>query len=472
MTPVSITPVQQRCVVLVTPDADLRERLSQHLSSMRWVVRCASGGAEAMAYLEETAPEAMIIDHWLPDLDAAEFTEQAAVQCPGTDFLQMDGSAFPTGGRSARRNELLHALRESQKDPCPVSSTSTPHAHVAQTVAITPAAPHRLTMSSVNACAPESSNRWDGSAWTGAHAVIPKPSAQMLPFQAAARGCHPAAPDVEGKQPVEIRMHLPDMVGDSPDMRELNQMVRLVAPHTTTVLIQGETGTGKELVAKAVHRLGARAAKPFVILNCAAIPEHLLEAELFGHTRGAFTGAVTSRTGRIEAAHGGTLFLDEIGEMPLALQAKLLRFLESGEIQRVGDNDISRVDVRIVAATHQPLEANAEQKLFRLDLYHRLAVFPVDVPTLRSRYEDIPMLVEYFLTKLAVNAPRCSIGEEALAVLSDYPWYGNVRELGHVLQRAVILAGDSPVILPQHLRLRPGPRSALPTDANFHCATG
>ena len=164
---------------------------------------------------------------------------------------------------------------------------------------------------------------------------------------------------------------------------------------------------------------------------------------------------MTSRTGRIEAAHGGTLFLDEIGEMPLPLQAKLLRFLESGEIQRVGDNEVARVDVRIVSATHQPLEQNAERNTFRLDLYHRLAVFPVEVPALRDRLGDIPMLVEHFLSRFGMSAPRRSISREALAKLFDYPWYGNVRELAHVLERAAILAGDAPSIQPQHLRLRP-----------------
>lgn len=151
-------------------------------------------------------------------------------------------------------------------------------------------------------------------------------------------------------------------------------MIRLVAPRSTSVPIEGETGTGKEVVAKALHRLGTRSNKPFVVLNCAAIPEALLEAELFGHTRGAFTGEVQSRTGRIEAAHGGTLFWDEIGEMPLALQAKMLRFLEGGELQRVCDNETVRVDVRVIAATHQPLEQRSEQGSFRLDLIHSSAV--------------------------------------------------------------------------------------------------
>ena len=189
---------------------------------------------------------------------------------------------------------------------------------------------------------------------------------------------------------------LPELVGDSPAMREMARLVRLVAPRSTTVLIEGETGSGKEVVARALHRLSARAGKPFGVLNCAAIPESLLEAELFGHTRGAFTGAVQSRMGRIEAADGGTLLLDEIGEMPVGMQAKMLRFLESGELQRVGGNELTRVDVRLIAATHQPLEQQTAEGSFRLDLYHRLAVFPIQVPALRERMEDIVSCRSYF----------------------------------------------------------------------------
>ena len=362
--------------VIVIPDADLRQRLSDRLLSLRWRVLSAAGGAEAMVHLDEAAPEAMIVDHWLPDLDAAEFTEQAAAMCPGTDLLQTDGSSMRAGSKSTRRHELLHALREAQEE----ASAPVPVMPVA---AVRPM-PIRTA-----------SGYSDGAAWLGAPLVVPTAAVPLLPFPVVQEMPNAS----ETAMTLEVRTHLPEMVGDSPLMRELASLVRMVAPHTTSVLIQGETGTGKELVAKAVHRLSARAGKPFVVLNCAAIPEQLLEAELFGHTRGAFTGAVTSRTGRIEAAHGGTLFLDEIGEMPLQLQAKLLRFLESGEIQRVGDNDVSRVDVRIVSATHQPLEQNADCKLFRLDLYHRLAVFPVDVPALRDRPEDIPMLVEHFLSR-------------------------------------------------------------------------
>ena len=244
------------------------------------------------------------------------------------------------------------------------------------------------------------------------------------------------------------------MIGESASMLELARMIRLVAPRSTSVLIEGETGTGKEVVAQALHRLGSRSTKPFVILNCAAIPESLLEAELFGHTRGAFTGAVQSRTGRIEAAHGGTLFLDEIGEMPLALQAKMLRFLECGELQRVGDNETTRVDVRVIAATHQPLEQRAEERAFRLDLYHRLAVFPLSVPALRERIEDLPKLVDFFLERLAKQMPRKHINPAALRLLSTYSWPGNVRELMHVLERGAILAEDRAEIGPAEIRLR------------------
>lgn len=212
------------------------------------------------------------------------------------------------------------------------------------------------------------------------------------------------------------------------------------------------------MVAKAIHRLSDRANKPFAVLNCAAIPEALLEAELFGHTRGAFTGAVQSRTGRIEAAHGGTLFLDEIGEMPLALQAKMLRFLECGELQRVGDNETTRVDVRVIAATHQPLEKRAGEGTFRLDLYHRLAVFPIEVPALRERMEDLSLLAEHILAKLGERMPRKRLREDAAEQLREHSWPGNVRELMHVLERAAILAGDNMEIGAEEIRYRRTPR--------------
>jgi DNA-binding NtrC family response regulator len=229
-------------------------------------------------------------------------------------------------------------------------------------------------------------------------------------------------------------------------MLEVSRRIRLVAPRSTTVLVQGPSGTGKELVARAVHRLSARASRPFVALNCAAIPEALLEAELFGHTRGAFTGAVQGRVGRIESAQGGTLFLDEIGEMPLTLQAKLLRFVECGELQRVGDNEPVRVDVRIVAATHRSLAELAAQGSFRADLYYRLSVFLIRTPALSAHREDISLLVRHFLAALAEKSPAKAISPAAIEKLGAHPWPGNVRELEHVLERAWILAEQRPEI--------------------------
>jgi transcriptional regulator with GAF, ATPase, and Fis domain len=198
---------------------------------------------------------------------------------------------------------------------------------------------------------------------------------------------------------------LPELIGDADCMLEVSRRVRLVAARMTPVLIEGPTGSGKEIVAESLHRLSTRSRKPFVAINCAAIPESLLEAELFGHTRGAFTGAVQGRTGRIEAADGGTLFLDEIGEMPLGLQSKLLRFVECGELQRVGDNETVRVDVRIIAATHSPLASQAQTGGFRSDLYYRLAVFLIRTPALAEHAQDLPLLMEHFLKKLGRDTP-------------------------------------------------------------------
>jgi DNA-binding NtrC family response regulator len=229
-------------------------------------------------------------------------------------------------------------------------------------------------------------------------------------------------------------------------MLDVSRRVRLVAPRPTPVLIEGPTGSGKELVAEAVHRLSMRSRKPFVAINCAAIPEALLEAELFGHTRGAFTGAVQGRVGRIEAADGGTLFLDEIGEMPLGLQSKLLRFVECGELQRVGDNETVKVDVRIIAATHQALVQQTQSGGFRADLYYRLAVFLIRTPSLAEHAEDLPLLVNHFLARMGREAPVKQLDEQAMAKLASHDWPGNVRELEHVLERGAILAGEEAVM--------------------------
>ena len=220
---------------------------------------------------------------------------------------------------------------------------------------------------------------------------------------------------------------LPGLIGRSPEMQKACTLARLVSPRDTTVLITGESGTGKDLFAQAVHRLSQRHTNPFIVINCAAIPEPLLESELFGYVKGAFTGAVQSRVGRIHAAHKGTLFLDEIGDMPLALQSKMLRFLEQGEVQRLGSTDNFRVDVRVVAATNAHLQDLLKQKLFREDLYYRLAVFPINLPRLRERTSDIPALAESFLTKFSLRSAKLS--DAALGLLMQHSWPGNVRRV-------------------------------------------
>ena len=230
------------------------------------------------------------------------------------------------------------------------------------------------------------------------------------------------------------------MVGDSPAMRRIGALVHKVAPRDTTVLVTGESGTGKDLVAQEIHMISARRKSPFIVVNCAAIPEALLEAELFGYAKGAFTGALQSRIGRIHAAQGGTLFLDEIGDMPLALQSKILRFLEQGEVQRLGSNDNLKVDVRVVAATNAPLLKLVKEKLFREDLYYRLNVFPITLAPLRERDGDLTKLASFFAEKFSPGVP---LAADAVEALHRHDWPGNVRELRNVMERASIMLGGA-----------------------------
>jgi DNA-binding NtrC family response regulator len=255
--------------------------------------------------------------------------------------------------------------------------------------------------------------------------------------------------DVPRSSP-EGRHNLRGMIGNSEPMQRAYELTRMVAARDTTVLVTGESGTGKDLVAQEIHQISPRRKQPFVVVNCSAIPESLLEAELFGYTKGAFTGAVQSRIGRIHAAHGGTLFLDEIGDMPLSLQGKLLRFLEQGEVQRLGGNDNLKVDVRVVAATNVHLKKQMEKQLFRDDLYYRLAVFPIQLPPLRDRMSDLEELVATFIARFY---PGKVLSFEALQVLGQHSWPGNVRELRNVIERATILAGCGQEIRAEHIVL-------------------
>ncbi len=239
-----------------------------------------------------------------------------------------------------------------------------------------------------------------------------------------------------------IRAELGEIIGKSPALKSALHLVSLVAPTDSSVLILGETGTGKELIARAIHNSSCRRGRTFVKLNCAAIPLGLLESELFGHERGAFTGAIAQKTGRFELANQGTLFLDEVGDIPLELQAKLLRVLQEQEFERLGSNHTRKVDVRLVAATHRDLAAMVKQGTFREDLYYRLKVFPIPVPALRQRSEDIPELVWHFtgLCARRMNKTIEEISEETMDALASYRWPGNVRELQNFIERAVILS--------------------------------
>jgi formate hydrogenlyase transcriptional activator len=251
---------------------------------------------------------------------------------------------------------------------------------------------------------------------------------------------------------------LEQIIGNSRALQSVLEQIECVASTDSTVLVLGETGTGKELIARAIHNLSLRCGRPFITLNCASIPFDLLESELFGHEKGAFTGAIAQRVGRFETADKGTLFLDEIGDMPLALQPKLLRVLQEQEFERLGSTHTRRVDVRVVAATNQDLAGRVAQKQFRSDLYYRLNVFPIAVPPLRERLEDIPMLVVYFVQKFGQRMSKqiSKVPNDAMDALMRYPWPGNIRELQNIIERAVILTdGDVLQIppLPQHATL-------------------
>ncbi|WP_437228795.1 sigma-54 interaction domain-containing protein [Planctomicrobium sp. SH661] len=246
-------------------------------------------------------------------------------------------------------------------------------------------------------------------------------------------------------------------IGSSDVMRELFRHVRKISNSAATVLLLGETGSGKELVARAVHELSPRASGPFVRVNCGALSESLLESELFGHVKGAFTNAIENRTGRFEAGHGGTIFLDEINSVSHTLQVKLLRVLQEHQFERVGDTKTISVDCRIIAATNRDLAEMVEHKTFREDLYYRLNVLPIYVPPLRERREDIPELVDFFVGRYAAqnHRPTLSVSPEALTFLKSYLWPGNVRELQNYIERAIVLAdGDilTPELLPSHVR--------------------
>jgi formate hydrogenlyase transcriptional activator len=257
---------------------------------------------------------------------------------------------------------------------------------------------------------------------------------------------------MDGFEPGEVisQHNFEDIVGRSRALRAVLSQVEIVAPTESTVLILGETGTGKELIARAIHNFSSRQGRPLVKLNSAAIPSGLLESELFGHEKGAFTGAIAPRIGRFELAHGGTLFLDEVGDIPLEIQPKLLRVLQEQEFERLGSTRTMRVDVRVIAATNTDLEQKLADKQFRDDLYYRLNVFPILIPPLRDRREDIPVLVRHFVQKYGHRMKKEieTIPTQAMKALSEYDWPGNIRELENFIERLVILSRGAELELP------------------------
>jgi DNA-binding NtrC family response regulator len=425
--------IRPRTALVASADRSFRQRLTETLTGLRWQVREAESGAQAWEEAGSAAPEAVIVDSWLPDLDLAEFLKDFRNQFPDVDLVTATGSVTQESPRGPYRQELLYALRRSQDNDTAIwnaaPALNTPKVPVSESL-------HPAS--------------WPAPPLQNALPAAPAAHSQPAPFRSLPAEMNPPVSNPASNLASNIEQinseRLPELIGYAPCMLEISRRIRLVAPRSTPVLIEGPTGSGKELVAEALHRLSPRSRKPFVAINCAAIPEALLEAELFGHTRGAFTGAVQGRVGRIEAADGGTLLLDEIGEMPLGLQSKLLRFVECGELQRVGDNETVKVDVRIIAATHQALAQQTQTGAFRADLYYRLAVFLIRTPSLAEHTEDLSLLVNHFLAQMGKDAPIKKVDQSALAKLAQHGWPGNVRELEHVLERGAILAGDESVM--------------------------
>lgn len=279
--------------------------------------------------------------------------------------------------------------------------------------------------------------------------------------------------NVELKTRLRLLEPVPIIIGESPSIKKIKELIKQVAPTDAAVLIQGESGTGKELVARAIHSLSKRARGPFVPVNCAAIPESLMESELFGYEKGAFTGASSPRPGKIEMAEGGTLFLDEIGDMPYPLQAKLLRTLESGEIQRLGSNKIKHVDFRLISATNRELELLVREGKFREDLFYRIDVVRIEIPPLRERREDIPRLVEHFIKEFSEKHHKTvkAVSPEVMRVFLEYRWPGNVRELRNVVEQMIVTAQGPELtleLLPQRLKKREeGDKIVLPVGISM-----
>ena len=395
--------VQTRLKMLFADDEPaLQELMSLELPRMGHEVTVCPDGATACAALERNTYDCIIVDLDMPGMNGIEVIARAKELSPDTDAVVLTGkSSFETAVQALR-----HGAFDYLTKPCKLVDLKALLLRVAR------------------------QREW-----------VNKVRALTHQLQR-----------VEGKT---------ELVGGSRGMEQVKRLIEKVAPTNSTVLILGETGTGKELVARAVHQQSLRADKPFVAVNCGALPESLIESELFGHRKGSFTGADDHRVGLFEVAHGGTIFLDEIGELPKSMQAKLLRVLESGEIRRVGDNDAFEVDVRVVCATHRNLPEMVEAGHFREDLMYRINTFEIHIPSLRERTGDIQALAEHLFRRFrpSLKAGDLLFTEEAIDLLAKHTWPGNVRELANVIEHATILC-DEPPITPDHLPQRFASRKA------------
>ncbi|MGM0576331.1 MAG: sigma-54-dependent transcriptional regulator [Myxococcota bacterium] len=386
-------------LLIVDDEPLLLRAIAKLFRNTPWEVRTAGGGREALAIVDSEPVDVVLLDVKMPDLSGTEVLDRIKRSHPDVEVVMM--TAYGT------IQTAVDAIR------------------------------------------------------AGAYDFLTKP---FEPIEQVARVVERAAEHKrlrDRNRFLESRLDLHEdyfgIVGSSPAMRRMFDVIEAVRQASSSVLIEGESGTGKELVARALHHGSPRRNRRFVAVNCSALPENLLESELFGHVRGAFTGAVQAREGLFERAHGGTLFLDEIGDMPTSLQVKLLRVLQEGEIRRVGESEPRAVDVRILAATHQDLREAMEEGRFREDLYYRLNVITIEAPPLRERVEDVPLLAHHFLqVHAARNGKEIEgIEPEVLTALSAYHWPGNVRELENVVERAVVLCRGQTIdasTLPEHVR--------------------
>jgi two-component system response regulator HydG len=377
-------PVSSIRVLIVDDEPALRRSLARVLAARGLDVSVADDGRMALEQLASARPDVMLVDLMMPNVSGLELLSEVKTSWPSVEVIMM--TAF------ADVDAAVRAVK------------------------------------------------------AGAYDFLTKPfpsnDAVVLSVLKAAEHKRLIERAAKLEERLASRERFGEMIGTSRRMQSVYRLIEGVASATSTVLVLGESGTGKELVARAIHQNSARASNAFVPVNCAAIPKDLVESELFGHVRGAFTGAQNARAGLFEAANGGTIFLDEIGDLPLAAQVKLLRTLQDGEIKRVGSDDVRTVDVRVVAATNVDLKSKIESGEFRRDLFYRLNVIAIQLPPLRQRDDDVAILTHHFLQKLALRMgrPRKGIAPDAMAVLKSYSWPGNVRELEHAIEHAFVLS--------------------------------